>query len=370
MLQFISWLLGGLARSRLVKWVIRLVAFLMLLEWGLNFLNRYGVIDLESWFETQDGLAYDANRAGTNPYRDLPDNQAVLDAIKEVAYISDVLRDTFLPTSLPDDDYALCSKYLRSLETRADVSWLVLEETGIDRTVSAISNRNTTRRNPIPDEPFSLHERFKKLHQHWWALQNDPGKPERWEKWFDETYLPPLLKSKSLESTQDSEPFQIQFTPDQQADADAKFTKYLEERERKVSYLKIHPPKPLGFVPVPRDSELLRGAWGNLFSDGVVEAGRPISPGILTENPTFKPIYGSLWLESVPFDWVSPADKDKPAKSDEDRERQTTELLAEMDKMRERRARQEQFQKSLIEENERKERERITADGGSLKGEL
>lgn len=66
-----------------MKWVIRLVAFLMLLEWGLNFLNRYGVIDLESWFETQDGLAYDANRAGTNPYRDLPDNQAVLDAIKE-----------------------------------------------------------------------------------------------------------------------------------------------------------------------------------------------------------------------------------------------------------------------------------------------
>ncbi|GAD98933.1 hypothetical protein NECHADRAFT_52057 [Paecilomyces variotii No. 5] len=370
MLQFILRLLGALWRFRLVKWTIRLALFLFLLDQSLFYLHTFGVIDLDNLLGIEDEVPYDANRAGTNPYRDLPADPAVLDTIKEVAYISDILSATFLPTSLPDDDYALCSHYLRSLETRTDISWLVLEETGIDRTISAISSRGRSWRNPIPDEPFSLHERFTKLHQHWWALQLDPGKPERWEKWFDETYLPPLLKSKPLENAQDSQPFQIQFTPDQQAEADAKFAKYLRERERKVSYLKIHPPKPLGFVPVSRDSGASQRAWGSLFSDGVVEAGRSISFGSLTENPTFKPIYGSLGLELVPFSWVSPADKDKPPQSDEDRERQTSQILVDMEKMRERRARREEFQKWLIEENERKKKEKTNSDRGSLKAEL
>ncbi|KAL1871547.1 hypothetical protein Plec18167_007107 [Paecilomyces lecythidis] len=369
MLRFTLRLVQGLWRFRLVKWFLRIAAFLFLLDRSLFYLNSFGVIDIDTWLAIEDELPYDANRAGTNPYRDLPNDPAVLQTIKEVAYISDILRDTFLPTSLPDDDYALCSSYLRSLETRTDLSWLVLEETGIDRTISAIAGRGSSSRSPIPDEPFSLHERFKKLSQHWHTLQLDPAKPERWEKWFDETYLPPLLKSKPLESTQDGQPFQVQFTPEQQAEADAKFTKYLKERERKVSYLKIHPPKPMGFVPVSRDSGSIRRAWGNLFSDGRVEAGRSIPFGSLTENPTFKPIYRSLWLESVPFSWVSPAEKDKP-ESDEDRERQTTEILNNMEKMRERRARQEEFQKQLIEQNERKEKERAESDRGSVKAEL
>lgn len=358
-----------------MKWVLRLVIFLTLLELCLDSLAFFGVIDLESWLENleiDDDLPYDANRAGTNPYRDLPANQAVLDTIKEVAYISDILRDTFLPTSLPDDDYALCSSYLRSLETRTDISWLILEETGIDQTVSAISNRGS-RRKPIPDEPFSLHERFKELDRHWQALQLGPGRPERWEKWFDETYLPPLLKSKPLEGTQDSEPFRIQFTPEQQADADAQFAKYLKDRERKVSYFKVHPPRPLGFAPVSsgdNDDGRLRRAWGTLFSDGVIEAGRSISSGLFTQNPTFRPIYGSLATELVPFGWVSPAEKDKPAKSDEDREREIDEILAKMDKREEERARREEFQQWLVKENERKEKERANAEGRSLNDEL
>lgn len=69
-----------------MKWVLRLVIFLTLLELCLDSLAFFGVIDLESWLENleiDDDLPYDANRAGTNPYRDLPANQAVLDTIKE-----------------------------------------------------------------------------------------------------------------------------------------------------------------------------------------------------------------------------------------------------------------------------------------------
>lgn len=66
-----------------MKWFLRIAAFLFLLDRSLFYLNSFGVIDIDTWLAIEDELPYDANRAGTNPYRDLPNDPAVLQTIKE-----------------------------------------------------------------------------------------------------------------------------------------------------------------------------------------------------------------------------------------------------------------------------------------------
>lgn len=84
-----------------------------------------------------------------------------------------------MPTSLPDeDDYEFLSKPVRSLETRDDISWTTLDETGVARTVGAIAGRA---RADFAPELFGLTGRLEKLHSHWYKLERKEGKPEKWE---------------------------------------------------------------------------------------------------------------------------------------------------------------------------------------------
>ncbi|UQC90094.1 uncharacterized protein CLUP02_15625 [Colletotrichum lupini] len=248
--------------------------------------------------------------AATNPWRDLPPDSAVHSTIREVLLISDTLRDGMLPTSLPDDNYDTYSAMLRNLETRQDVTWLVIQETGVDRTIMAIANRGG-HHSPIPEEPHDLHERAKTLHGHWSALTAASDKPERWEARFDTTCLPPLAARQGSASGQKAGSFKLDLTPAQKADAEARYKAYRKRRDRAVSYLKDHPPKPMAWVPAQTDPEKQRGFWESLFNDGVIKAGRNVEGGKLAGNPGFKPVYRDLITERVPYDWVNPDEQVK-----------------------------------------------------------
>ncbi|OHF02937.1 hypothetical protein CORC01_01695 [Colletotrichum orchidophilum] len=294
--------------------------------------------------------------ASTNPWRDLPTDSAVHSSIREVLLISDTLRDGMLPTSLTDDDYDTYSSMLRNLETRQDVTWLVIQETGVDKTIMAIANRGG-HHSPIPEEPHDLHERAKKLHHHWFTLASANNKPDRWDAQFDTTYLPPLVARQGLGSGQKSDSSQLDLTPAQKAEADAKYKAYRKRRDRAVSYLKKNPPKPMAWVPVQTTPEKSRSLWESLFSDGIVKPGRKVAGGKLAGNPGFKPVYRDLITERVPYDWVDP---DEPVK-----EYAETDHLKEMEAFREesrirkdRTDKQAAFQDELRAEERRKRGEK------------
>jgi hypothetical protein len=223
------------------------------------------------------------------------------------SYIYEYLRDTLLPTSLPDTDYELCSTFLRSLETREDLTFLVIYESDIRSGVNAIASRYDSPSNPMAEEPFELQARFKALSQHWGDIEQAPNVPHKWESTWDTAKLPPLLKAQPLVVNgvdgdfQRQGGFKLEFTPEQEVAATKIFNHYNSTR----SY-KEHPPKPLGWAPVAKQPFALHSAWEDLFPDGNIEAGRSIPDHKLAGNDAWRPIYGSLMLESVPWTWVQP----------------------------------------------------------------
>lgn len=337
-------IIGRILGNRFVKWILRAAAFLFLLDISLTVLDSAGIISLEGEY---------SDFSTTNPYRDLPDDPLLHNAIREVLFIGDSLRDGLLPTSLPDDDYALYSNLLRSLETRQDISWLVMQETRIDSVIMAIANRGGSLRSAIPDEPHDLHSRAKALHDHWWNLLRAPEHPERWSPEFDTTLVPPLLRAKALGDSSDAiQAFHLSLEPGQAAEAEKKYSEYRSRRDWKVSYLKRNPPTPLAWAPIPQEQVELKSAWDSIFTDGIIEAGRHVLITKLAKNPKFKPIYRDLITERVPYSWTNP---DSPIleKTDEEYAEESRSLQAEMKKMEVRRKKQEAFQQELAASIER-----------------
>ncbi|KAF9881437.1 hypothetical protein CkaCkLH20_00583 [Colletotrichum karsti] len=330
---------AGLTRS-LLSWLTRLVAVLFVIWVSPTVLGSFGLSrDTPGDF------------SATNPWRDLPSDPAVHDTLKEVLLIGDTLRDGLLPTSLPDDDYDTYSTMLLSLEGREDLTWLIIQETGIDKTIMAIANRGG-HHSPIPEEPHDLHERVKRLHDHWWALTSAKDKPERWETRFDTTYLPSLLTGKALDSSEKLKGFKLDLTPAQKAEAEAKYKAYRQRRDRAVAYLKKNPPKPMAWVPIDSAPEKAQGIWGTIFHDGIIQAGRKVLGKQMAANPMFKPIYRDLTTERIPYGWVDPS---QPVEefSEQDHLREM-EAFREESRLREERTdRQAKFQEELRAEERR-----------------
>ncbi|TDZ99666.1 hypothetical protein C8034_v000005 [Colletotrichum sidae] len=331
----------GLTKS-LLSWLTRVL--------GILFVLWVAPTALGSLSSSRDA---NVDFSATNPWRDLPADPAVHDTLREVLFIGDILRDGLLPTSLPEDDYDTYSDLLRSLEGREDLTWLVIQETRIDRTVSAIANRGGLN-SPIPDEPHDLQERVKRLHDHWWALSSARDKPDRWEERFDTTYLPSLLTAQALEGSQRAKGFKLKLTPDQKFQAEAKYEAYRRTRDRAVSYLKNHPPKPMAWAPIQTEPEAKRGIWETVFQDGLLHAGRKVFGKQMVDNPLFKPVYRDLTTERIPYDWVDPA---QPVEtySEQDHIREMEAFREEARLRQERTDKQAKFQdKLLIEEKWRR----------------
>ncbi|KAJ4267175.1 hypothetical protein NW762_003276 [Fusarium torreyae] len=220
-----------------------------------------------------------------NPFRDLPKDAALENTLCEVRYIDRTLRDMMVPTSLPGDDYHLCSKLLRSLETRRDLTWLVLRETDIRDTISAIARRGG-RRSPIPNEPHDLQSRVRALERHWSALEKCHTRLREWEPKYASHRQPPLLDEKDGAV--------LELSDEQAADAEAEYREWRSDRDRKVSYLKLNPPEPAAFLKVARRDIQTDETWDMLPTSDSQQGLRLL------------PVYTPIIFQPVPLDWESP----------------------------------------------------------------
>ena len=264
-----------------------------------------------SWIESLQSLGQDLysrwqyqampepDLSATNPWRDLPIDAAVHDTLREILWISNTLTRGMIPTSLPGDDYQLYSDLLYSLETRGDVTYLVLGETGVETTVMALAGRGGIYQ-PIPDEPFDLDQRLKALHSHWREWMSKENAPNKWDKAFDTAVIPPLLLTdhRTDDTFEDGSiskrPPKVEMTGEQSAEADRLYSEYAERRTKAVSYLKRHPPRPMGFAPIKQDEAGSREAWGSLYPDGQIHPNRPADQAKLYNNVRWKPLYRRL----------------------------------------------------------------------------
>lgn len=329
----------------------------------------------------------EADLARINPYRDLLLSQdKVLRDRKftrfmkillrnlanrpPVIYIKHVLRD-LTPTTLPEDDYQLYSDLLRSLETRTDISWRVYDETDIRNPIMAASNRYGDGKSPMITEPFFIKERLAALYKHWDALDLSPDRPQAWETVSDTTFLKPIIQGRPLKGGEaDKHPdtqqssmsdwtsglFELSLTPDQEAEATRIYAQWRRKRDYRASYLKLHPPRPIAWVPVSRSDVGARKAWGTLFDDWATLAGRRVPDSRLVGNKEWKPIFMSAELELVPFSWVAPGGQ---ARTEEDLEREIATMDAMNNKRAERRTKQfaylQELKEKLKQEEEKKE---------------
>jgi len=222
---------------------------------------------------------------------------------------------------LPTDDYTLLSDYLRNIETRTDLTWLILQESKLENAISAVAQRRDSVIRPRAEEPFELQQRFEALNLHWSTLAQRDDRPQPWQGAFDTVLIPPLLKAQPFDTNgavdqavlderqQQDNLIPIKMMPAQQVSSGIQFKYYLATRSYKVSYLRAHPPRPMGYAPVAKQPFALRSTWDKIFTDGIVEAGRSIAYSQLAGNDEWRPIYGSLFLQRVPYTWVQPGNE-------------------------------------------------------------
>ncbi|RMJ20229.1 hypothetical protein CDV36_000108 [Fusarium kuroshium] len=269
-----------------------------------------------------------------NPFKDLPNDPDTVNTLREVSYIKIKLQHFLIPTSLPGDDYALCSKLLRSLETRRDLTWLVIDETGVKDTVQAISRRGSPRE-PIPDEPFELTQRAKALTAHWTALTKLPEHPRKWEAAFRTQDQPPFI----------TEEFKLELDLEQTADLEKTYTEWRTRRDEKATYLKYNTPHPTGYVQATRDQVPVDETW-EILPWVIFEGAASPNDG----SRRWLPIYTSLLSQNIPFGWRAPDAPPPRQKTKEEKEQWEREYRAD----NERRERKYALQKKLRKENERR----------------
>lgn len=219
-------------------------------------------------------------------------------------FISDTIGQ-LLPTSLAGDDYAYYSTLLRNLETRTDLTPLVLGESKVKQTIDRLGARRDSIGYPMADEPLDLQARFFALSRHWTDLEHNF--PRQWEIEYDTRPIPPLMQAHGLVDDGTSQKIlrtggvKLELTPKQQEAADRAYSYYFKRRSWKVSYLKLHPPKPLGAVPRANmiEHNKIHNIWDNLKLSGK------------GDNVEWIPLYGSLDLEvTIPYTWRDPANEE------------------------------------------------------------
>lgn len=87
------------------------------------------------------------------------------------------------------------------------------------------------------------------------------------------------------------------------------YAEWKTDRDLKVAYLKIHPPTPMAWIPLPKSNDGKRAAWEEVREEvmegGVVEAGKRVAERLLISSPRWKPMYGSLIMEDISTSWMS-----------------------------------------------------------------
>ncbi len=241
------------------------------------------------------------------------------------------------------------------------MSWRIFEESDVGAVLMAAANRDGYGAHPIADEPFLLNERIKALHTHWFELALLPDKPERWEDSSDTTSVKPFARGRGLEGQNDvkldadaheadtntDDSFQLRLTQEQEEEATRIYARWKKDRDRKVSYLKLHPPRPMAWVPIPKSHIGIKSAWDSVLDGRPVAAGKTIATGKLAGSKQWKPLFRSLNLERIPWDWQGPGGEESA--TDEEISASIDAMMAESAILEERRARQASYQQELKE---------------------
>ncbi|KAH8655828.1 hypothetical protein BX600DRAFT_470383 [Xylariales sp. PMI_506] len=219
------------------------------------------------------------------------------DAVREVNYISDVLRMTLLPTPLPGDDIEFCSDILLSFETRSDITKRVIEYTEADKVIALMSDRRS-RECTIPndEEQFNILKRAQALNKHWKELGHKFHKTSDPFDGSADVAYPPLVTLTELPEGKKPPSWKLELNAERAQEADKLHASFRAQRLHGLSYFRTKRPVPMGWAPVKGAD-----AWQQ------TERAK-IESGDLWNSRRWIPIYRSWWLQKfdVPFSWKDP----------------------------------------------------------------
>ena len=315
-----------------------------------------------------DLIFFDSNQPCQNPYEmalrtfphpDLPENQT--QTLREVLFITHKLRsaleEVLLPEEATDEDLWRYDQMTKSLETRGDLSWLVLEESNAAKLYNACRGREESRltdgrivskiKPRTADEQrleakYAIFRRLKRLHQYYNSLtygerelqegdsadRGEYKRPNSWAPEFVEDRLPPFKPQP--DGVDETEHFVLTNLNDKEK-ADELYDDLMKRRNRAIAYLKIHPPKPEGWAPRRSD------AW-EMTSQVDLETGK------LHGKPEYwKPLYGSWGMEYIPTMW-----KERPF-TEEEQKKENEAIKERHHRYQARRTRKEEYLDSVTQ---------------------
>lgn len=228
------------------------------------------------------------------PYHRVPEDQK--DTFRDVFYVVQTLEEKLAIVLLPEDateeNFLLWDQMLTSLETRDDISWYVLEETGLSSLSVAFSHAMRTYGGRSDaeagfDKRFHFTTRQRELFA-WFkdlqtglrnieepqllvseeeqqdALQNGIklGMPGGWKTAYLEERLPPFKSQTPTEAPKGvsetvigtKKPWALDLTGEQRKDAEEKFASSQARRNRMIDYMRLNPPKPANWFPLYSNS--------------------------------------------------------------------------------------------------------------------
>ena len=216
-------------------------------------------------------------------------------------YISEQLRDTLLPSPLPDDDLELMSNFLLSLETRKDLTSHTLEQTEVRNVMIALVNS----REMGEDSKFDFKARAAALLRYWDDLSLQRSKLSPAEVLAD-TPISPFKKELPAEKASD---WKLILTEDHAREAQEDYDAFKHKKLHTLKYFKANPPRPMGWAP--KDGN----AWKTVSR-------AKLENGDLYDNPNFKPIYSGWALKSIDaLFWTDPEATAEELKENEERQR-------------------------------------------------
>lgn len=250
--------------------------------------------------------------ASTNPIRHLPTDPATQLMFRDVNFITKTLRSNLVSQLASDDDLEVYSNMLRNLETRADLTHLVMAELEPGPALGYIAReRAKLPENAADSAPYLLQSRMEGLSQYWKGVRGDA--PREWTSEFDTVTIAPSIinvdDQARLKTLAD-----IGLSEEQIKEADAEFEKFRIQHSRTASYFTRHPPVPQAFTVRP-------GVDSKALYDSLRDSDGKVARDKILNHPDYLPIYfesrGMMALD-VPWTWEDP---DAPGLSDEERER-------------------------------------------------
>lgn len=247
-----------------------------------------------------------------NPFRRLPTDPVALAVFCDVLCITKTL-ETYLEGPAPSTEAELSewreasSKMIRSLETRKDLTWMVMAELEPDMMIK-MNLRDERKRHEGNNLTEFFQDRLKPLYNHWDSFKDKIGsKP--WTPEFDTETLPPLLVA-----DEDEKPLDLSDVGISPEKAESLFSPFKTEHGRVASYFTRH-------APVPKAYHVVAGVNGKEATAKIKDENGKMHRSKMANNPDFEP----MWFESrvlmnmaVPLMWK---DADAPGLTSEETEK-------------------------------------------------